>query len=119
MRIITLLIASGGLLLSMAAPVSANDDAYYENDVPDRYHYEDHRRTAMPHWLKRKTSFRSWYKHSPHKRRPAISWARLYEVYSWERRNAHRYRGYRGDRSYGGHYVFEYRNYAHRGRRRH
>ena len=115
MKIITLLIASGGLLLSMAAPVSAND-GYYDDDVPDRYYYDDHRRTAMPHRLKRHRAFRSWYKHSPYTRHQAISWARLYEVYSWERRNARRYRG---NRSYGHQYALEYRYYDHRGRRRH
>jgi hypothetical protein len=109
MKSITLLIASAGLLLTLAAPVNAHDGGYREYDSSTRYrehdssaryrqhdssaryrHY-DERRGKMPRWLKRQTSFRAWYKHSRYKQRRAITWTRLFEIYSWEKRQ-HRHR---------------------------
>ena len=99
MKSITLLIASAGLLLTLAAPVNAHEGGYREYDSSARYrHYDssaryrhyDERRGKMPRWLKRQTSFRAWYKHSRYKQRRAITWTRLFEIYSWEKRQYRR-----------------------------
>ena len=91
MRMITLLIISGGLLLAMAASVNAHEAGHRDYDQRDRYYYSHSRRSEMPRWLKRQSAFRNWYLHSSYKRRRALSWARLFEIYQWQRRYARRY----------------------------
>jgi hypothetical protein len=90
MKTITLLLASAGLLLTMAAPVNAHEVGYREHDSSARYRHYDEQRREMPRWLKRQKSFRAWYGQSRYKHRRAISWARLYEIYSWDRRQYRR-----------------------------
>ena len=91
MRMMTLLMVSGVLLLTMATPVNAHEVGYHEYDQKDRYFDSNRRRSEMPRWLKRQGEFRHWYRHSPYKRRRALSWARLFDIYQWERRYARRY----------------------------
>ena len=91
MKMMALLTISGALLLTIAAPVNAHDAGYREYDQRNRYFYSHRRRTEMPRWLKRQKEFRHWYRHSPYKRRRALSWARVFEIYQWERRYARRY----------------------------
>jgi hypothetical protein len=91
MKTMTLLFISGALLLTIAAPVNAQEAGYHEYDQRDRYSYSNKRRTEMPRWLKRQREFRHWYRRSPYKRRRALSWARVFEIYRWERRYARRY----------------------------
>lgn len=91
MKIIALLIASGGLLLTMAAPASARDAGHYDHDRADRNYYYTERQSEMPRWLRRERAFRAWYRRSPNHRRRAMSWDRLYNAYRWERRYSPRY----------------------------
>ena len=91
MKMLTLLSLSGALLLTIAAPVNAHEAGYHEYDQRDRYSYSQKRRAQMPRWLKRQREFRHWYRHSPYKRRRALSWTKVFEIYQWERRYAHRY----------------------------
>ncbi len=105
MKIMALLIATGGLLLTMAAPASARDAGHYDHNRADRYSYYTERRSEMPRRLHRERGFRAWYRRSPHQRRRAISWDRLYDVYRWERRypkrhynDRYRYERYDDDR---------------------
>ena len=91
MKMMTLLFISGALLQTIAAPVNAHESGYHEYDQRDRYSDSNRRRKEMPRWLKRQREFRLWYRHSPYKRRRALSWARVFEIYRWERRYARRY----------------------------
>jgi len=91
MRMMTLLIVSGGLLLTLAAPVNAHNAGHHDYDRQDRHYYSIKRRSEMPRWLKRHQAFRHWYKRSPNKRRQSLSWARLFEIYRWEHRHARRH----------------------------
>lgn len=91
MKMMTLLMISGGLFLTMAAPVKAHEAGYYVHDQNDRYYNTYRRRSEMPRWLKRQKAFRHWYRHSRFQRRRALSWARLFEIYQWERRYTRRY----------------------------
>lgn len=114
MKILALLIVSGGLLLTMATPANAHEYVRHEYDRGDRYYHYSGHRSDMPRWLKREKTFRKWYRHSRYKRRQTVSWARLYEIYRWERRHARRYdERYRHD-----HYVGDRYDYKER-RRRH
>ncbi len=120
MKIITLLIASGGLLLTMAAPASARDAGHYEHDRVDRYSYYTERHVDMPRWLQRKRGFRTWYWDSPYEGRRAMSWERLYDVYRGERRYSRRYAKrryydrYRYDRYYDGRHDNKARRRRHK-----
>ena len=91
MRMMTLLMISGGLLLATAASVNAHEVGRYGYDQKDRYSHSYRRNSEMPRWLKRQKAFRHWYRHSRYQRRRALSWPRLFEIYHWERRYARRY----------------------------
>ena len=91
MKTMTLLFISSALLLTIAAPVNAHEAGHREYDQRDRYSYSNKRRTEMPRWLKRQREFRHWYRQSPYKRRRALSWSRVFEIYQWERRYARRH----------------------------
>ena len=101
MRMMTLLMVSGVLLLTMATPVNAHEAGHHEYVQKDRYQHSNRRRSQMPRWLKRQKDFRYWYRHSRYQRRRAPGWARLFEIYEWERRYARRY----DDRRHYDHYY--------------
>lgn len=101
MKIIASLFLSGGLLLFTATPVNAHQAGHHDYDRPVRYHVVHERRRDMPRWLRRKEAFRYWYRNSPYKRRYALSWARVYEIYRWERYYGRRHDSRRSrDRDY-------------------
>jgi hypothetical protein len=98
------LIAAAGLFLIFSATSASAHDKhnrdydryddrreyrYYATPRPHGYRYV--RANTMPRWLKQQRQFRSWYKHSRYKRRTALSWERLYDIYVWEIRHQ-RYR---------------------------
>ena len=63
-------------------------DYYERNDYRSnrgRDYYQHKRVGKMPKWLKRKKSFRRWYKDSPITRYRFLSWNQLYDIYRWER----------------------------------
>ena len=101
MRIMALLSLSSALLLAIAVPVNAHEVGYQEYAQKDRYKHSYRRRSEMPRWLKRQKAFRHWYRHSRYQRRRVLSWARLFEIYEWERRYARRY----DDRRHYDHYY--------------
>lgn len=57
---------------------------YYERRDYRRDYYQHKRGKHMPRWLKRKSSFRRWYRDSPIARYRFLSWNQLYEIYRWE-----------------------------------
>lgn len=115
MKIMASLFLSGGLLLLAASPVNAHPSGHHDYDRGDRYYYAHEVRREMPRWLKRKKAFRQWYRHSPFKYRRAITWARIYEIYRWERRYSRQHYS----RHHRGHDVYRDRDDDRRGRRRH
>lgn len=114
MKIIALLIVTGGLLLTMAAPVNAHEITRHEYDRGDRHNDYTGHRSEMPRWLKREKAFRKWYRHSRYEHRRTVSWARLYEIYRWEHRYTRRY----SERYQHDHYADNRYDYRER-RRRH
>ena len=80
----SLLLAAGLICLDIS-PAAAHPHAENSYSYRDSYHYEKRRHNTMPAWLKRNKHFRHWYRHSPLKHYPRISWNRLYDIYRWER----------------------------------
>ena len=115
MKILALLIVSGGLLLTMATPANAHEYVRHEYDRGDRYYHYSGHRSDMPRWLKREKTFRKWYRHSRYKRRQTVSWARLYEDLSLGASGTH---AVTNERYHHDHYVGDRYDYKER-RRRH
>lgn len=93
---LTILVGVG--LIAMAAPAAAHD--VIRDDVRRIHHdhygvrydvHYDYRRGEMPRWLKRHRGFRHWYRHSRYERNRRMSWNRLWDIYTWERRHGARY----------------------------
>ena len=63
----------------------AHSRDYYERNSYRRDYYQHKRASKMPRWLKKKKSFRRWYKDSPISKYRFLSWNQLYDIYRWER----------------------------------
>ncbi|MCH9694611.1 MAG: hypothetical protein K0U72_08895 [Gammaproteobacteria bacterium] len=106
-KILTTAILAGGLLL-LDSPEAAAHTVVKNKHRPPAQHYVDHRdrdgyrgqqyrrdyydRNArhgrvgkMPRWLKKKKSFRRWYKETPLRKSRRLTWNQLFEIYRWER----------------------------------
>lgn len=68
-------------------------DYYARNDRRVRDYYYQNRANKMPRWLKRKKSFRRWYKDSPITKYRFLTWNQLYDIYRWEK-SYFRYHGH-------------------------
>ncbi len=58
---------------------------YYARNRYEREYYKHKRAGKMPKWLKKKKSFRRWYRDTPLNRYRFLSWNQLYDIYRWER----------------------------------
>ena len=112
-RISVGLLLAASLFFLDVSPAAAHQGVDRVRDHGHSYRIEARRFYEMPRWLKRNTSFRHWYRHTPLKRYRQISWNQLYEIYRWERRyfRSRHFLAYDDERRRGG----ERRRYRHDG----
>ena len=105
-KVISLAVVAAGLMFFYAPEAAAHEEVrttrvvpaydvdkrrhahsrdYYERNRYERDYYRDNRAKKMPNWLKRKKSFRRWYKNTPLNRYRFLTWNQLYDIYKWER----------------------------------
>ena len=58
---------------------------YYKRNGRDYDAYRHYRAQKMPRWLKRKQSFKRWYRQTPLRQYRFLTWDQLFEIYRWER----------------------------------
>jgi len=94
-RAICSLIFGACLFLASAPDASAHNTEYRPYIVHDDYVYG--RTKTVPGWLKRNRDFRRWYLHSRYRFTRRMSWYRIYDLYTFERRYHRHNRKYYGN----------------------
>ena len=82
---ISLLLAAGLILIDVS-PAAAHSSVERVHVKSYGHRAHELRHHQMPNWLRRDHRFHHWYRNTPLRHYPQISWNQLFEIYRWERR---------------------------------